>query len=420
MAKKIISSDVVDANVFAGITADAEKLLKVTRELSTEYKKVGKVLKDEIKNNSVSSADDVKNLQNQTKSVEAYEKGVRELAKTEVSLLKIKQEEEKVKQQEIKTNIANKKAVEQQAKATEQSAKQSQKNAAAKAKENSVYVQSVARLRELKTQLKELEITGNANSKTYKNLKEEFTSLDAKVRKAEEGVGEFQRSVGDYNASLKDAVKSSGLFGAAGNAISSVYSKLKAPFLAVGAAISGQIALFKANRAELIANAKGANIYERSIIAAKVASNGLATAARVLGIALKATGIGLLIGALGSLTVAFTKTQKGADDLSVIGKGLKVVMEELVGRVAELGFGVFNLIAGVANKVKILFKNIQVGGLEIKSSFQSIKDFLTGDKSADGTEKQIAALNKELETLTKDNSFSEGFNQISNAVKGFG
>lgn len=66
----------------------------------------------------------------------------------------------------------------------------------------SEYDRQVAKLSKLKKELKDLSVQGKENTDEFRNLKQEFDQIDTSVRKAEEGVKEFQRKVGSYAESL--------------------------------------------------------------------------------------------------------------------------------------------------------------------------------------------------------------------------
>jgi len=65
-----------------------------------------------------------------------------------------------------------------------------------------------------------------------------------------------------------------------------------------------------------------------------------------LKVAIAATGIGLLVIALGSLVSFFTKTQRGADKLSQAMKGIGAVVDVLIDRVSSFGEGLFKILSG--------------------------------------------------------------------------
>ena len=70
------------------------------------------------------------------------------------------------------------------------------------------------------------------------------------------------------------------------------------------------------------------------------------TAMKSLKVAIAATGIGLLLIAITSLTSYFTKTQRGADKLSQAMKGIGAVVDVLIDRFSTFGEGIFAILSG--------------------------------------------------------------------------
>ena len=92
------------------------------------------------------------------------------------------------------------------------------------------------------------------------------------------------------------------------------------------------------------------------------------TAMKSLKVAIAATGIGLLLIAITSLTSYFTKTQRGADKLSQALKGMGAVVDVLVDRFSTFGEGIFAIFSGdFAKGVDILKGTFKGLGDEIRS-----------------------------------------------------
>lgn len=66
----------------------------------------------------------------------------------------------------------------------------------------------------------------------------------------------------------------------------------------------------------------------------------------VLKTAIIATGVGALVVAFGSLVAFFTKTQRGADKISQVFKGLGAIVDVLIDRVSSFGEGLFKIVSG--------------------------------------------------------------------------
>ena len=89
--------------------------------------------------------------------------------------------------------------------------------------------------------------------------------------------------------------------------------------------------------------------------------SGSSKALRVFKIALAATGVGLLIIALGSLVAYFTKTQRGADKVSQALAGLKAGIAVIVDRFSSLGEGLLALFRGDFAEAGTIFKKAVSG-----------------------------------------------------------
>lgn len=109
------------------------------------------------------------------------------------------------------------------------------------------------------------------------------------------------------------------------------------------------------------------------------------TAMKSLKVAIAATGIGLLLIAITSLTSYFTKTQRGADKLSQALKGMGAVVDVLVDRFSTFGEGIFAIFSGdFAKGVDILkgtFKGLgqeireeAKAAIELEKAFQALQD----------------------------------------------
>lgn len=119
------------------------------------------------------------------------------------------------------------------------------------------------------------------------------------------------------------------------------------------------------------------------------------TAMKSLKVAIAATGIGLLLVALGSLVSFFTKTQRGADKLSQAFKGIGAVVDVLIDRMSSFGEGLFAIISGDFSK----------GFDLLKGSISGIGDEMRNEaKAAIDLEKAQQALEDRQIALIKTNA----------------
>lgn len=109
------------------------------------------------------------------------------------------------------------------------------------------------------------------------------------------------------------------------------------------------------------------------------------TAMKSLKVAIAATGIGLLLVAITSLTSYFTKTQRGADKLSQAFKGIGAVVDVLIDRFSTFGEGLFAIISGDFSKGVDILKGTFAGlgeemrkegqaAIDLEKAFQALQD----------------------------------------------
>lgn len=95
---------------------------------------------------------------------------------------------------------------------------------------------------------------------------------------------------------------------------------------------------------------------------ASTGATGLSKALRILTVALKATGIGAIVVALGSLVAYFTKSQRGADKLAVVMGQLKQAFFVVTDWAIKLGEKIVGFFEGIANRVAIIKEQFKIGG----------------------------------------------------------
>ncbi|MGM0934032.1 MAG: hypothetical protein ACQEWD_11365 [Bacteroidota bacterium] len=123
------------------------------------------------------------------------------------------------------------------------------------------------------------------------------------------------------------------------------------------------------------------------------AKNGV-MAMRSLKVAIAATGIGLLVVAVGSLVSYFTQTQRGADLVSKAFKGIGATVSVLIDRVSGFGEGLALIFSGKyqegADKLKASIKGI---GEEIKNESQAAWDLDEALKAVEDQEIGLIQVN---------------------------
>lgn len=183
-SKPIQSNDLIQDNVFANTIDSAKKLEEALLNLITGFDMLIQKNADFLKvNRDPKTAKEIREVTNLLVNQEKIRQA---RIKTEQRLNQLQQAQDRALTTRI---VENRK----QAKIIEQEIKNNQKL-------NSEYAKAVKRLSEVKKAMKELTFVGKENTAEFKKLKDEYTDLNARIRKAEEGVGEFQRNVGNYKS----------------------------------------------------------------------------------------------------------------------------------------------------------------------------------------------------------------------------
>lgn len=192
MGDKIEYNDLFSPDAFSkaieginGVKAAFEGLSNEFKTILTEQKQFQEGFKvksyDDIVKLNKSLDDSVKTIKEYTAAQEAVKQSEIELAKIRQQQAKAVQEEEKAKQQQIRTDKLQN---------------------AQKEKQISLYQKESQKLNELRKAYKELALAGRENGVVAKGLIQDIQQLDAKLKKVDASVGQFQRNVGNYTGAL--------------------------------------------------------------------------------------------------------------------------------------------------------------------------------------------------------------------------
>lgn len=208
---KITEDDVSVKGVFKHPIESGKQLLEVLDELKEGFKEILKINKEFLQGagGKGRTSQELKEIMNALRESKAVRENLADIEKKRLKLIEQneKAEQERLKTEKIKLDVS-KKQYDLDKKRAADLARQA-KEAKALFGE---YAKGVKRLADVKKQLKELEFTGRTNGKLYKALGQEFQTLNEKVRNAEEGVGEFQRNVGNYREAIRLAIGQTGIF----------------------------------------------------------------------------------------------------------------------------------------------------------------------------------------------------------------
>lgn len=177
------------------------------------------------------------------------------------------------------------------------------------------------------------------NSKEANKLADQTLELRNRLKELEAGVGDNTRNVGNYTESFTEALNSNNLFT---RSMQNLTQAMK-----IGAPVVNAVKKEASAAADQFRNAAaGTEAMSKAQRAGAIATNIGTAALKIFKIALAATGIGLLIIALGSLIAFFSKTQKGIDFVSKAMAGLGAAFDVVTDRLSSFGEAITNLFSG--------------------------------------------------------------------------
>lgn len=207
MSDKIEFNDIFAEDAFKKGVEGMNDILNAFKQLSNEMKQSLSLQKQYFDGFKPKSVEDIKKLNDEIAKTEKmlidYQKANDAVKQSEIELQKIEQER-------IKTAKLNEQLKREQLKTDQQANK-------AKEKQLSLYQQESKKLNDLRNAYKNLAIAGRENGVVAKGLLQDITALDAKLKKVDASVGQFQRNVGNYTGAL-DTLKTGfvNILGAAG------------------------------------------------------------------------------------------------------------------------------------------------------------------------------------------------------------
>jgi hypothetical protein len=241
MAKKIISKDIIDEDIFSGITNDAEKLLTVVKDITAQTKKFAKTLSVELKDNKIASADDVKKLEATQKAIEKTTASLDKLNKVEKEAQKQRLAEIKLQQDREKAFDKFDKTLQKQAELKRKASSDGIKSAAVEDSLSKLRIQKLKAIailesnaigteQKLLAQNTLLRIERAKLVETDKNYEADLKRINSqldknneKIKNNSDALKKQKMNVGNYTTSIKDALANTGLFNnGIGNLITSL------------------------------------------------------------------------------------------------------------------------------------------------------------------------------------------------------
>ena len=201
MAKKLSTEDIVEKGLFKEPIEETREFLKVVKELQKEVKDLGDELQKSVgKKSPLSNSDDVENFR---KEMEQLKVVTDELKKLETQEAKLKARLIDLTKQEALEKAQLRVQIQERNKALKEEAKEQLGLL-------STYQKQSKRLNELRKKYKNLVLEQGKNAQGAKELKKEIQELDKTLKDVDAEVGQFQRSVGNYEKVNSSAKKSFG------------------------------------------------------------------------------------------------------------------------------------------------------------------------------------------------------------------
>jgi hypothetical protein len=347
-SKKIQGSDLIAPGYLKDAIAEAEKFLDVITSTKKVIIETNKATAQKLKD---SKGSDSKALKEQN-ALMAESNKQRKLA-VEAEKLEIKATLDLEKAKKALADFEKKKLMDDE------------KGRKMIEAQSSAYAQASKRLNDLRKEYKDLAIAGKAGEKATQELLKTIQDLDKELKKVDASVGQFNREVGNYKESVKEALIESEAFS----------DGIKDLGKSSNIAIQGLSGIY-----EQLKKVRDAQ---------KAAENG----AGKLSKALKIGGIGLLLTAIAAISAFFKSSREGGLQFELMLNKLKGTLDVVVGSLAALGSGLVDL----GEAVKLFFS-----GDFTAASTAASKGVDKMSKAFDGNGKAIVEQIKGYDELTKE------------------
>jgi len=192
MAKRVENSDLFSGDVFLKTKQDVELLIGEITKLEAGLVSVAKAQKKILENSDTKSIQGIRATKNSIDKLNETEKIHSKLKEDRIRL------ENKLKS--LRTNQAKQNSelnilIQQQNKLNKQSILENEKLSGA-------YAAQSARLNRLRKEYKDLAVSTGTSGKRAKELRNEITKLDTKLKQVDATVGQSQRNVGNYGSAF--------------------------------------------------------------------------------------------------------------------------------------------------------------------------------------------------------------------------
>lgn len=196
--KKISISDLFETeDIFKGIRQSATDTIETLNKVQSELMNSAKIIKNDIKNSSTDSA---KGLKEFTNAASAASKIMKDSAIVAKQLAQAEQQKIKVDQELVKLERLK-------AQETARATKEAEKAAKLAANESSAYAKLSAELNKVRKAYKDLAVTNQTNTQEAQDLLQTITKLDQQLKEVDATVGQHQRNVGNYEGAAANLKK---------------------------------------------------------------------------------------------------------------------------------------------------------------------------------------------------------------------
>ena len=381
-----LSSDVADS--FDKMSQKASEFDTTTEDGRKQIEKLEKELDKLIKANKL--------LKDGEEELSEQKKSALKLAKEEARLIKKKNEltdEQTLKNAELKIEIS------EQTKVLKQQARENKGLVGEYEKQSRALIK-------LRKEYKNLAVAGKENTKEAEDLLQKVVELDTKLKDVDKSVGQTQRNVGNYTDAINDAVGSTGAFSESmvgaidkSGKLSEITEKLKG---IIGLLSKAKDKLTDETNENSSATVKNEAVQKKLNTSTKELKKGILKSARafeVFNAVLKASVIGVIVLALGSLVASLTRTQSGLNTIKAIGLSTQAIVSEIASRLIGLGDTFISIGKLALLPLRSIFNGFSALSDQIKLFKLEIQDALTI-----GTSNELEKALKETTKLADESS----------------
>ena len=410
MAKKIQFDKLAEGSLFRRQIQDGETLIKVIRNISVELKKSAAESKEALGGAQVfGSAADIQRVEKEIKkvneSVKAYQSTREKQIQTEKKVQQLTEEEikDRLRLQKVQKEQRDRLKI----------------LVAEEDKEIGTLKKLELENKKLRIEREKLNLDTNEGRLRLRQINAELDKNNKFIKANSDQLKQQRLNVGNYSDSIKEAAESSGLFGGVLGRLTAIQRTANALLKIVTAQKQVDTAAEIENTAATVANSEAETVNTGTKIAnteatiagaeatevATVANSKFTRSIRLIGTALKASGLLLLIAALGSVIAFFKKTQDGADQLELVMAKVGAVIDVLIDRIAKAGPAILNIFktigSAAATPLKIIGALSQALRGDFSDALESLKD----------AGKDLANVPSEI---------GKSFSEIGSAFDGFG